>query len=90
MNAATKQELFNKNEKLINMVIERAKQEYANTILADELGTVRLASCEVVYNLVNALTNMNNTYFKKGLKRYLEEISAYRLFLRISKRYIWM
>lgn len=58
--------------------IDSAKQEYANTMLAEDLGTVRLASCEVVYNLVYALTNLNNTYFKRGLKRYLEEIAAYR------------
>lgn len=39
---------------------------------------MRYASCEVVYNSVNALTHLNNTYFKRGLKRYLEEIATYR------------
>lgn len=58
--------------------IDRAKQEYANTWLSEDLGAVRYASCEVVYHLVNALTNLNNTYFKRGLKRYLEEIGTYR------------
>lgn len=57
--------------------INRAKQEYANTLLSDELGKVRYASCRVLYNLVNALTNLNNTYFKRGVKRFLEEISTY-------------
>lgn len=58
--------------------IDQAKQEYANTLLSDDLGKVRYASCGVLYNLVNALTNLNNTYFKRGLKRYLEEIGKYR------------
>ena len=58
--------------------IDRAKQEYTNTLLTDDLGTVRYASCGVLYNLVNALTNLNNTYFKRGVKRYLEEISKYQ------------
>ena len=58
--------------------IDRAKQEYTNTLLTDDLGTVRYASCGVVYNLVNALTNLNNTYFRRGVKRYLEEIGNYR------------
>lgn len=58
--------------------INKAKQEYANTMLAEELGKVRYASCGVLYNLINALTNLNNTYFKRGVKRFLEEISTYR------------
>jgi hypothetical protein len=58
--------------------IDIAKQEYTNTLLSEDIGAVRYASCEVVYNLVNALTQLNNTYFKRGLKRYLEEIATYR------------
>ncbi|MEK4294904.1 nucleotidyltransferase domain-containing protein [Paenibacillus sp. FSL R5-0914] len=58
--------------------IDIAKQEYTNTLLSEDIGAVRYASCEVVYNLVNALTHLNNTYFKRGLKRYLEEIATYR------------
>lgn len=58
--------------------LDIAKQEYTNTLLSEEIGAVRYASCEVVYNLVNALTHLNNTYFKRGLKRYLEEIATYR------------
>jgi predicted nucleotidyltransferase len=57
--------------------IDNAKQEYTNTLLSDDIGAVRYASCNVLYNLVNALTNLNNTYFKRGVKRYLEEISTY-------------
>ncbi len=58
--------------------IDRAKQEYANTLLTDNLGAVRCASCGVLYNLINALTHLNNTYFRRGVKRYLEEIGGYR------------
>lgn len=58
--------------------IDRAKQDYTNTLLTDDLGTVRYASCGVLYNLVNAITNLNNTYFRRGVKRYLEEIVKYR------------
>lgn len=58
--------------------LDIAKQEYTNTLLSEDLGAVRYASCGVLYNLVNALTNLNNTYFKRGLKRYLEEIGTYR------------
>ncbi len=57
--------------------INKAKQEFANVMLLEDLGGVRNASCNVLYNLVNALTNLNNTYFKRGVKRYLEEICSY-------------
>lgn len=58
--------------------IDRAKQEYTNTLLNEDTGAVRYAASEVVYNLVNALAHLNNTYFKRGIKRYLEEIGTFR------------
>ncbi|MDU4696556.1 MAG: nucleotidyltransferase domain-containing protein [Paenibacillus sp.] len=58
--------------------LDQAKQEYAQTWLADDLGAVRYASCEVVYHLMNALTQLNHTYIKRGMKRYLEETRTYR------------
>lgn len=58
--------------------IDRAKQEYANTLLSENIGAVRYASSGVLFHLVNALTNLNNTYFRRGVKRYLEEIGAFR------------
>lgn len=57
--------------------MDLAKQEYANTLLTEELGAVRLASAELVLHLMNALSHMNNTYFRRGLKRYLEEVQAF-------------
>lgn len=57
--------------------IDCAKQEYANTLLVDNIGKARYASSNLVYNLINALTNLNNTYLKRGVKRYLEELATY-------------
>ncbi|SHO48349.1 nucleotidyltransferase domain-containing protein [Anaerocolumna xylanovorans] len=58
--------------------IDKAKQEYTNALLSVDIGAVRNASCKVLYNLLNALTNLNNTYLHRGIKRYLEEITSYR------------
>lgn len=58
--------------------IEVAKQEYANVLLAEDIGTARYASSCVLYHVLNALTHLNNTYFKRGIKRYLEEIATFR------------
>lgn len=58
--------------------IDLAKQAYCDTMLGDNIGSVRYASAGVLYHLVNALVSMNNTYIKRGIKRYLEEICSYR------------
>lgn len=58
--------------------INAAKVEYTNALLTDELGQVRYAVSSVIENVLNAITSLNNTYFKKGIKRYLEEIAAYQ------------
>lgn len=58
--------------------IDLAKQAYSDTMLGDHIGSVRHASADVLYNLVNALVSMNNTCIKRGIKRYLEEIRSYR------------
>ena len=57
--------------------IDLAKQAFANTMLHNTPGSVRYASCEVLYNLVNALVNLNNTCIKRGIKRYLDELLSY-------------
>ena len=56
--------------------IDLAKQNYAETLLRCDIGVVRFAACGVVYNLVNALVSINNTYIKRGVKRYREELKA--------------
>jgi len=55
-----------------------AKQAYSDTMLGEDIGSVRYASADVLYNLVNALVSMNNKCIKRGIKRYLEEIRTYR------------
>jgi len=71
--------------------IDCAKQEYANTLLADDIGSVRYAASKVVFNLINALTNLNNTYFKRGVKRYLEELATYKYIPEnFEKLYMWV
>lgn len=58
--------------------IDNAKQEYANALFSDNIGTVRYAASKALYNIINALTNLNNTYFKRGVKRYMEELTTYK------------
>ena len=58
--------------------IDIAKQEYTDTLLSDNIGTVRYAASKVLYNLTNALVNLNNTYFKRGVKRYLEQLATFQ------------
>ncbi len=57
--------------------IDMAKQDYVDCLLTENLNSVRYAAAKVLSNLTNALVTMNNTYFKRGIKRYLEEISTY-------------
>jgi predicted nucleotidyltransferase len=55
-----------------------AKQSFAQMMLEESIGSVRYYSSEVMYHLVNSIVALNNTYLKRGIKRYFEEISAYR------------
>ena len=58
--------------------INNAKQEYANTLLSDNVGTVRYAAGRALSNVINAIVNLNNTYFKRGIKRYLEQLATFQ------------
>ncbi len=58
--------------------IDKAKQCYADAMIHDQIGPVRYAAGGVLYETVNALTSLNNTYIKRGIKRYLEDILAYK------------
>lgn len=60
-----------------NTWIDRAKLEYTNALLADDIGSVRYACGKMLYHCINALTSLNNTYIKRGIKRYLEELVTY-------------
>ena len=57
--------------------IDEAKRDLASALLEDAPGPVRYATGGVLYNLINALVQMNNTYLKRGIKRYWEDVSAY-------------
>lgn len=55
-----------------------AKQYYADAMLTDEIGAVRYAAGNVVSEIMVALQKLNNSCFKYGLKRHLQEVSALR------------
>lgn len=57
--------------------INAAKQHYAEAWLSTELGQAKYAAAGVVLETVNALTQMNNTYIRLGIKRYLEQMLTY-------------
>ena len=59
--------------------IDRAKQEYANIMLADSLCKVRYASGKFLGHIVHALSDLNNSCIDKyGIKRFLEELLKYK------------
>lgn len=59
--------------------IDRAKQEYANTMLSGNLCKVRYASGEFLGHIVHALADLNNSCIDKyGIKRFLEELLKYK------------
>ena len=58
--------------------LDKAKQEYADAMLTEETGAVRYAAGRVLYHTLNAVVHLNNTYIKRGVKRYLEELRQYR------------
>lgn len=58
--------------------IGEAKQNHADMVLSNEIGTVRYASSGLLYNVINGIVSLNNTCIKRGVKRYLEELSTYR------------
>ncbi|MCL2840912.1 MAG: nucleotidyltransferase domain-containing protein [Defluviitaleaceae bacterium] len=61
-------------DKYINL----AKQDYADILLSNNLGNVRYASGTLLLNVINSIVSLNNTCIKRGVKRYLEELSTYK------------
>ncbi len=57
--------------------LEHAKQSFAQLMLEEAIGKARYAAGLMLYDLFNAVVSMNNTYIKRGVKRYLEEIRTY-------------
>lgn len=58
--------------------IGEAKKCYADALLATETGPAKYAAGGVLYETINALTNLNNTYIKRGIKRYMEIVHTYQ------------
>ena len=59
--------------------LDRAKQEYANTMLSDDLCKIRYASGEFLNHIVHTLADLNNSCIDKyGVKRFLEELMKYK------------
>jgi len=58
--------------------IDRAKREYANAMLSEQTGAIRNAAGAVLHHTLNAVVSLNNTYIKRGAKRYLEELRQYK------------
>ncbi len=57
--------------------LDQAKQHFAQMMLEEGIGGVRYAAGLMVYELIQAVIHMNNTYLKRGIRRYWEEIRAY-------------
>ncbi|NLG26083.1 MAG: nucleotidyltransferase domain-containing protein, partial [Clostridiales bacterium] len=50
--------------------IDRMMRDYAAACVGEDIGAVRYAAGGVLYNAVNALTQLNNTYIRRGIRRY--------------------
>ena len=60
----------------VNELLDKAKLAYANACLHDKLGQVRLDVFGVMYYLMDAVMLFHGSYFKRGTKRMLDELSA--------------
>ncbi len=59
-----------------NESLNQAKIAYANACLCETLGQVRLEACGVISYLLDAVMLYHGKYFKRGVKRTFEELSA--------------
>lgn len=57
--------------------IDDMRRDYAGCMIEDAPGPVRYAAGGVLYDAVNALTQLNNTYIRRGARRYREIVAAY-------------
>lgn len=58
--------------------LDLAKQSYADVMLSISIGEARYAASELLFNVINSIVSLNNTCIKRGVKRYLEELSLYK------------
>lgn len=56
--------------------IDEAKREYAEACLTDDIGAVRYASGSMFLAITGAINQLNNTYFRRGIRRYIEELNT--------------
>ena len=70
-------EFLNSEERFerVSELMDKAKVSYANTLLNEELGQVRLYAFDGILNLLDALMIYHGTYFKRGVKRTFEELA---------------
>ncbi|MBO4410764.1 MAG: hypothetical protein J5794_01035 [Lachnospiraceae bacterium] len=60
----------------VHEAIDQAKMAYANACLRETLGQVRLEACGVITYLSDAAMLYHGKYFRRGVKRTLEELAA--------------
>lgn len=60
----------------VNELLDKAKFAYANACLHDKLGQVRLDVYGVMYYLADAIMLFHGKYFKRGVKRMLDELAS--------------
>lgn len=60
----------------VTQLLEKAKVCFANAYLDDTIGKVRLDAYGVIYHLLDAVMIYHGKYFKLGIKRTFEELSA--------------
>jgi hypothetical protein len=59
------------------LFLDKARLSYANGMLAGTVGAARLHAGQMSQHLFCVLTQLNTTYFKRGIKRHLDEVAAY-------------
>jgi hypothetical protein len=57
--------------------IDEMKRDYATACVEEEIGAVRYAAGGVLYGAVNALTQLNNTYLRFGVRRHRGIVAEY-------------
>lgn len=60
----------------VSELIGKAKISFADAHLHDELGQVRIDAYGVIYYLLDAVMLFHGTYFKRGVKRTIDELDA--------------
>lgn len=60
----------------VQELVDKAKVSFANAYLHEELGQVRLDTFGVMYYLMDALMLFHGRYFKRGVKRMLDELAT--------------